>query len=42
MLPKQPFVYSVHVMFGIEKQNILKHFRDNYLIKLKFGREGYF
>ena len=31
-----------HVIFGIEKQKNLNYFQDNYLIKLKFGREGYF
>ena len=31
-----------HVMFGIEKtKKKLNYFQDNYLIKLKFGREGY-
>ena len=33
---------SVTSFFGMKKQRNLNYFQDNYLIKLKFGREGYF
>ena len=43
MLPYQPFVFQcVTLFFGLEKQRNLNYFQNNYLIKLKFGREGYF
>ena len=31
-----------HIILWVEKQGNLNYFQDNYLIKLKFGREGYF
>ena len=33
---------SVTSFFGKKKQRNLNYFQDNYLINLKFGREGYF
>ena len=32
----------VTLCFWDEKQKNLNYFQDNYLIKFKFGREGYF
>ena len=31
-----------HIIFWVEKQKNMNYFQDNYLIKLKFGIEGYF
>ena len=42
MLPWQPFVFSVSHHFWDEKQGNLTYFQDNYLIRIKFGTEGYF
>ena len=42
MLPRQPFIFIVsHHFFGMKRKQ-RNYFQDNYLIKLKFGREGYF